>query len=110
VLFLVVLCDWKVLGVILGGFGLGLFLWLCTVGLVRLEMGRGMSVLGGIDEVFVARVVAGGKVTIPLRVREVLQLEKGDYVRVTITEVIRKKKQQQRKKKSRKGVTRGDVE
>jgi bifunctional DNA-binding transcriptional regulator/antitoxin component of YhaV-PrlF toxin-antitoxin module len=60
-----------------------------------------MDGLSGIDEVFVARVVAGGKVTIPLRVREVLQLEKGDYVRVTITEVIKKQPQRKARTKRR---------
>jgi bifunctional DNA-binding transcriptional regulator/antitoxin component of YhaV-PrlF toxin-antitoxin module len=56
--------------------------------------------LGGVGEVFVARVVAGGKVTVPLLVREVLRIEEGDYVRVSITEVIRKK--QRKEKTSRK--------
>ncbi len=54
----------------------------------------------GVSEVFVARVISDGKVTVPQRVREVLRIERGDYVRVTITEVIRKK--QQRKEKARK--------
>jgi len=48
----------------------------------------------------VARVVAGGKVTIPLLVREVLKIEEGDYVRVSINQVIKKK--QQRKEKAEK--------
>ena len=62
-----------------------------------------MAVSGVSEEVFVARVISDGKVTVPRRVREVLRIEKGDYVRVTITEVIREKRQQQRKeKKSRK--------
>jgi len=56
--------------------------------------------VSGVNEVFVARVIADGKVTVPRRVRELLRIEKGDYVRVTITEVIRKKQQQQRKKRS----------
>ena len=61
-------------------------------------MGRGLVLgLGGGGEVFVARVVAGGKVTIPLLVREVLKIEEGDYVRVSITEVIRKKQREGRK-------------
>ena len=47
-----------------------------------------------------ARVVAGGKVTIPLLVREVLKIEEGDYVRVSINQVIKKK--QQRKEKAEK--------
>ena len=56
--------------------------------------------MGGVGEVFVARVVAGGKVTIPLLVREVLKIEEGDYVRVSINQVIKKK--QQRKEKAEK--------
>jgi len=58
--------------------------------------------VSGVGEVFVARVISDGKVTVPRRVREVLRIKKGDYVRVTITEVIRKKEQQQRKEKARK--------
>jgi bifunctional DNA-binding transcriptional regulator/antitoxin component of YhaV-PrlF toxin-antitoxin module len=61
-----------------------------------------MCGLGGVGEVFMARVVAGGKVTIPLLVREVLKIEEGDYVRVSISQVI-KKKQQQHGKPKRKG-------
>ena len=61
-------------------------------------LGRGLvQGLGGVGEVFVARVVAGGKVTVPLLVREVLRIEEGDYVRVSITEVIRKKQREGRK-------------
>lgn len=52
--------------------------------------------LGVVGEVFVARVVSGGKVTIPLLVREMLKIREGDYVRVSISEVIRKKPQQER--------------
>lgn len=37
-----------------------------------------------------AKVYARGKVTIPLSVREVLSIEDGDYVRVCITEVIKR--------------------
>jgi len=57
--------------------------------------------VSGVGEVFVARVISDGKVTVPRRVRDVLRIEKGDYVRVTITEVI-KKKQQRKKKEDRK--------
>lgn len=46
--------------------------------------------LGLVEEKFVARVFARGKVTIPLAVRGVLSLEDGDYVRVCITEVIKR--------------------
>jgi len=42
----------------------------------------------------VARVIPGGKVTVPRRVRDVLNLESGDYVRVAITEVVKRKKQE----------------
>lgn len=50
----------------------------------------GVWVLGSVAESFVARVFACGKVTIPLSVREVLGIEDCDYVRVSITEVIKK--------------------
>ncbi len=49
-----------------------------------------MGVLGVVAEQFVAKVYARGKVTIPLSVREVLNIEDGDYVRVSILEVIRR--------------------
>ena len=60
-----------------------------------------MAVSGVSEEVFVARVISDGKVTVPRRVREVLRIEKGDYVRVTITEVIKRqgKKQEWKGKK-----------
>lgn len=45
-----------------------------------------------------ARVVAGGKVTVPRRLRDVLNLEEGDYVRVTINEVIKRKQERKGKK------------
>ena len=44
------------------------------------------------SEVFVARVVGGGKVTIPLAVRELVGIEDDDYVRLRIVEVIKGKK------------------
>ena len=37
------------------------------------------------------RVFQGGKVTIPKRVRELLGVEDGDYVRVGVVEVIKRK-------------------
>jgi len=60
-----------------------------------------VAVSGVSEEVFVARVISDGKVTVPRRVREVLRIEKGDYVRVTITEVIKRqgKKQEWKGKK-----------
>jgi len=39
-------------------------------------------------EQFIARVFQGGKVTIPRRVREVLGVSDGDYVRLAVVEVI----------------------
>ena len=42
-------------------------------------------------EKFVARVFQGGKVTIPKRLRELLNIEDGDYVRLGVIEVIRLK-------------------
>lgn len=41
-------------------------------------------------ERFVARVFGGGKVTIPVRVRELLGIGDGDYVRLEVLEVIRR--------------------
>ncbi len=60
-----------------------------------------VSGAGEVKEVFVARVISDGKVTVPRRVRELLRIEKGDYVRVTITEVIREKEQQKTRTKRR---------
>jgi len=44
---------------------------------------------------------AGGKVTVPLLVCEVLKIRKGNYVRISISEVIRKKQQQQQQRKEK---------
>jgi bifunctional DNA-binding transcriptional regulator/antitoxin component of YhaV-PrlF toxin-antitoxin module len=55
--------------------------------------------LGVVAEQFVARVFARGKVTVPLAVRNVLNLEDGDYVRVSITEVIKRSKGVRAKKR-----------
>lgn len=38
-----------------------------------------------------ARVFQGGKVTIPKRLRELLEVEDGDYVRLGVVEVVRRK-------------------
>ena len=38
-----------------------------------------------------ARVFQGGKVTIPKRIRELLSVEDGDYVRLGVVEVIKRK-------------------
>lgn len=45
-----------------------------------------------VSEVFAVRVVGGGKVTLPLAVRELVGIEDDDYVRLSIVEVIKKKK------------------
>jgi bifunctional DNA-binding transcriptional regulator/antitoxin component of YhaV-PrlF toxin-antitoxin module len=45
-------------------------------------------VVVGVAE-FVARVFSGGKVTVPKRVREVLAVEDGDYVRLAVVEVLK---------------------
>jgi len=42
-----------------------------------------------VEEVFVAKVIAGGKVTIPRRLRDLLDVQDGDYLRLAITEVIK---------------------
>lgn len=42
-------------------------------------------------EQFVARVFQDGKVTIPKRLRELLEVEDGDYVRLALVEVIKPK-------------------
>jgi len=46
-------------------------------------------VAGLVEEVFVAKVIAGGKVTIPRRLRDLLDVQDGDYLRLAITEVIK---------------------
>jgi len=42
-------------------------------------------------EQFVARVLQGGKVTIPKRLRELLGVEDGAYVRLGVVEVVEPK-------------------
>lgn len=42
-------------------------------------------------EQFVARVFQGGKVTIPMRLRELVEVKDGDYVRLALVEVIKPK-------------------
>ena len=37
-----------------------------------------------------ARVFSGGKVTVPKRLREVLAVEDGDYVRLGVVEVMKR--------------------
>ena len=50
-------------------------------------------------EQFVVRVFQGGKVTIPKRVRELLGVEDGCYVRLGVFEVIRFGDRQKRGKR-----------
>jgi bifunctional DNA-binding transcriptional regulator/antitoxin component of YhaV-PrlF toxin-antitoxin module len=47
-------------------------------------------------EQFVARVFQGGKVTIPKRLRELVGVEDGDYVRLGLVEVIKPKGEKRR--------------
>jgi bifunctional DNA-binding transcriptional regulator/antitoxin component of YhaV-PrlF toxin-antitoxin module len=42
-------------------------------------------------EQFVGRVFQGGKVTIPKRLRELLEIGDGDYVRLGVVEVVKPK-------------------
>lgn len=42
-------------------------------------------------EEFVARVFSGGKVTVPKRLRDLLGVEDGDYVRLGMVEVMKRK-------------------
>jgi len=49
--------------------------------------------VGVVLERFVARVLQGGKVTVPKRVRELLGVEEGDYVRLVLVEVIEFKRE-----------------
>jgi len=56
----------------------------------------GFVLFGGVwglvgKEVFIARVVTDGKVTVPKRVRDLLDICEGDYVRLSLLEVIKKK-------------------
>ena len=41
-------------------------------------------------EEFVVRVFKGGKVTVPKRLRELLGVEDGDYVRLALVEVLKR--------------------
>jgi len=45
-------------------------------------------------EKFAARVLKGGKVTIPKRLRELLEIEDGVYVRLGVVEVIKRRGKQ----------------
>ena len=41
-------------------------------------------------EEFVVRVFKGGKVTVPKRLRELFDVEDGDYVRLALLEVLKR--------------------
>ena len=41
-------------------------------------------------EEFVVKVLKGGKVTVPKRLRELFVVEEGDYVRLALVEVMKK--------------------
>jgi len=41
-------------------------------------------------EEFVVRVFTGGKVTVPKQLRELFDVEDGDYVRLALVEVLKK--------------------
>ena len=43
-------------------------------------------------EEFVVRVFTGGKVTIPSQIRDLFAVEDGDYVRLSLVEVMKKGK------------------
>lgn len=61
--------------------------------------------MGLVEEVFVAKVIADGKVTIPLRVRDLLGIRDGDYVRVSLVEVIKKtEKAETRRRRAKRRV------
>ena len=52
-------------------------------------LGCCLWVVVGVAE-FVARVFSGGKVTVPKRLREVLAVADGDYVRLAVVEVLKR--------------------
>lgn len=52
-------------------------------------------------EVFVVRVFAGGKVTVPKRVRDLHGIQDGDYIRLSLVEVVKKKERKTGKPGSR---------
>ncbi|MGB9854204.1 MAG: hypothetical protein ACPLRY_05290 [Candidatus Bathyarchaeales archaeon] len=49
-----------------------------------------MERVEGFMEEFVSRVFTGGKVTVPKRLRELFDVEDGDYVRLALVEVLKK--------------------
>ena len=69
----------------------GVFLLVCGLKLVTFKCFLLFFVFGGCLEQFVARVFQGGKVTVPKRLRELLGIQDGDYVRLGIVEVVKPK-------------------
>lgn len=55
--------------------------------------------LVSVVEEFIARVFKGGKVTIPKRLREICDVKDDDYVRLELTEVMKKEDGEWVKKK-----------
>jgi hypothetical protein len=96
-LFLVVFCCcWLLVRwVVVFGF-VGLGCCSCVCGLWR--VGRNGEIVGVVlffgvlfvVEEFVVRVFAGGKVTVPKRLRDLLGVRDGDYVRLALVEVLRR--------------------
>jgi len=69
-------------GLVAGGFvRIGNFLVLCYLLCFELCL---------VMEKFVCRILKGGKVTVPKRLRELLGAEEGDYLRLAVTEVIKR--------------------
>jgi len=64
----------------------GLFVW----DLVTFKCFWLFFVVGGCLEEFVVRVFKGGKVTVPKRLRDLFDVEDGDYVRLGLLEVLKK--------------------
>jgi len=47
-----------------------------------------------VEETFVTRLAKYGRVTIPQCVRDILGVETGDYIRITVAEIIKKKSEE----------------
>jgi len=68
------------------------------------------GLVGLVEEVFVARVVGGGKVTIPLRVRDLLGIRDGDYVRLSLVEVVKRSRKAEGVERGKGGKALGRAE
>lgn len=47
-----------------------------------------------VEEKFVTRMTKYGRITVPQRVRDILGVETGDYVRITVAGIIKKKSEE----------------